>query len=287
MSNKRFDYAFAAVGDLEVRTTTEPKSGRRTASEVLVNDEPIKPTERFWTSLTRPDMAVAAGFAYSVVTAHNGCLHLAVEITGKSAHAADPNSGHDALVAANQVLSALYAVRETYGAKQSAIDGIGSPTLVVGLIEGGINTNVVPDKVSFRLDRRLIPEEDAATAESDLRDLIAGTIAPLDGIACSVRRILLAEPLRPIDGTGRLAEVFCRHASAIMATPVTTAGVPLYADARLYAAAGIPTIMYGTGPRDILDANAHRADEHIRLTDLAKATEVVALAVAEILALKD
>ncbi len=234
--------------------------------------------------LTRPDMAIAAGFAYSVGTAHNGCLHLAVEITGKSAHAADPNSGHDALAAANQVLSALYALRETYSAIQSAIDGIGSPSLVVGLIEGGINTNVVPDRVTFRLDRRLIPEEDAATAESDLRDLIAGTIAPLDGIACSVRRILLAEPLRPIDGADRLAEVFCRQASTIMATPVTTAGVPLYADARLYAAAGIPTIMYGTGPRDILDANAHRADERIRLTDLAKATEVVALAVAEILA---
>ena len=51
MSNKRFDYTLASVGDLAVRTTTDPKSGRRTASEVLVNDEPIKPTERFWTSL--------------------------------------------------------------------------------------------------------------------------------------------------------------------------------------------------------------------------------------------
>lgn len=51
MANKRFDYTFASVGDLAVRTTTDPKSGRRTASEVLVNDEPIKPTERFWTSL--------------------------------------------------------------------------------------------------------------------------------------------------------------------------------------------------------------------------------------------
>jgi hypothetical protein len=51
MNNKRFDYAFAAVGDLAVETTTEPKSGRRTASAILVNDEPIKPAERFWTSL--------------------------------------------------------------------------------------------------------------------------------------------------------------------------------------------------------------------------------------------
>ena len=51
MANKRFDYTFASVGDLAVRTTTDPKSGRRSASEVLVNDEPIMPTERFWTSL--------------------------------------------------------------------------------------------------------------------------------------------------------------------------------------------------------------------------------------------
>jgi hypothetical protein len=51
MSNKRFDYEYASVGNLAVRTTTEPKSGKRIASEVLVNDEPIQPTERFWTSL--------------------------------------------------------------------------------------------------------------------------------------------------------------------------------------------------------------------------------------------
>jgi len=29
----------------------------------------------------------------------------------------------------------------------------------VGLIEGGTNTNVVPGKVVFKLDRRMIPEE--------------------------------------------------------------------------------------------------------------------------------
>ncbi len=44
--------------------------------------------------------------------------------------------------------------------------------------------------------------------------------------------------------------------------------------------------MCGAGPRDFLEATAHRADEHIRLSDLRKATEVFALSVAELLGAK-
>ena len=51
--------------------------------------------------ITRPDYAISAGFSYSVVSAHNGCLHLEVEIRGVSAHAAAPHTGRDALQAAN------------------------------------------------------------------------------------------------------------------------------------------------------------------------------------------
>ncbi len=50
-------------------------------------------------------------------------------------------------------------------AHESTVPGIGHPTLVVGLIQGGINTNVVPDRVVFRLDRRVIPDENPADAE--------------------------------------------------------------------------------------------------------------------------
>ncbi|HUG70915.1 MAG TPA: hypothetical protein VMM76_24415 [Pirellulaceae bacterium] len=50
MNNNRFEYTFASVGDLAVQTSTDAKSGKRVASQVLVN-KPIKPTERFWTSL--------------------------------------------------------------------------------------------------------------------------------------------------------------------------------------------------------------------------------------------
>ena len=46
-------------------------------------------------------------------------------------------------------------------------------------------------------------------------------------------------------------------------------GTPLYTDVRLYGALGIPAVIYGAGPRTVLESNAKRADEHLVLEDLA------------------
>ncbi|MYZ46501.1 M20/M25/M40 family metallo-hydrolase [Propylenella binzhouense] len=233
--------------------------------------------------ITKPDLAIGAGFSYAVVTAHNGCLHLEVEVRGRSAHAAMPFTGVDALEIATEVLAALYAYRRTLGSRISAVPGIGSPQVTVGLIRGGINTNVVPDRVTFRLDRRMIPEEDPAEVEAELRRLVEQAVAGHPGAAVTVRRILLAMPLVELPGAERLVEPLCMHATRIMGEPVAAKGVPLYTDARHYAARGIPTVLYGAGPHTIEEANAHRADERLPLADLRKAAEVVALTLLDLL----
>jgi succinyl-diaminopimelate desuccinylase len=233
--------------------------------------------------ISAPDYVLSAGFSYGIITAHNGCLHLEVEIVGRSAHAARPDTGVDALEAATGVLAALYEIRKTYRERISAIDGIESPTLTVGLIRGGINTNVVPDRVVFRLDRRIIPEEDSHEVEAALTSAIQTAAARWPGISCSVRRILLAQPFIPTPAQEPLIAAISKHAEAIMGEPVVAHGVPLYTDARLYAAAGIPTVLYGAGPHTLLEANGHRADERLRLEDLHHATEVVALALYDLL----
>lgn len=233
--------------------------------------------------ISKPDLSIGAGFSYNVVTAHNGCLHLEVTVSGKSAHAAMPFTGHDALEAANGVLTALYDWRKGLASKVSEIEGIGSPQCTVGLIKGGINTNVVPDKVSFRLDRRMIPEENPEAVERELRDLIEAAARPFPGITISIRRILFSAPLMPLPGGEALTERLCARATEIMGEPVRPKGVPLYTDARHYTAAGIPTVLYGAGPHSIEEANAHRADERLPLADLYKATRVVALTLFDLL----
>jgi acetylornithine deacetylase/succinyl-diaminopimelate desuccinylase-like protein len=233
--------------------------------------------------LSKPDYAISAGFSYAVVTAHNGCLHLEVEVTGKQAHAAMPSTGHDALEAATGILTALYDSRARLSQRKSAVSGIETPTLNVGLIGGGINTNVVPDRVVFRLDRRMIPEENPAQVESDLRVLIEQAARRYSGIRTNIRRILLALPLTEQPGFKKMVAALKKHAAAELGSRIEATGVPLYTDARHYSAAGIPAVLYGAGPRSILEANAHNADENLRLNDLKAATKIIALAVADLL----
>ena len=276
-------YAFAMLalercgaalnGAVELHVTYDEEAGGEIGPRYLLEQ-----------GLTRPDLAIGAGFSYAVVTAHNGCLHLEVDVAGRSAHAARPFTGVDALEAANAILAALYGWRGGLAARTSAIAGIGSPQMTVGLISGGINTNVVPDRVVFRLDRRMVPEEWPAEVESELRAVIARAAALHPEAKVTVNRILLAEPLTPTPAAEKLIETLCRHASRVMGEPVKPSGVPLYTDARHYAKAGVPIVLYGAGPRTIEEANAHRADERLPLSDLTKATEVVALVLAEMLA---
>ncbi len=233
--------------------------------------------------LSKADYAITSGFSQMVATAHSGVLHLEVVVRGRQAHAAVAALGADALEAATPVLAAIYAERRRLAAILSAEPGIGAPQITVGLISGGINTNVVPDRIVLRIDRRLITEEDGESVEAALIELIEAAAPTTPGIEIECRRILLAEPLRPLPGVERLVEAIRVPAEALLGVPIGVSGVPLYTDARHYAAAGIPTVLYGAGPRSIMDGNAHAADEHIRLSDLRSVTEIVARALETML----
>ena len=233
--------------------------------------------------LTKPDLLIAAGFSYQVVTAHNGCLQLEVTVHGKMGHAAVPDTAVDALQAASLILTALYQQNTLYKQVTSQVKGITHPYLNVGLIQGGTNTNVVPGKVVLKLDRRMIPEEKPDEVEATLRRVIADAVAGSKGIKVDVRRILLARALEPLPGNQPLVDALCRHASTVFGEPIQASGTPLYTDARLYGERGIPAVLYGAGPRTVLESNAKRADEHIVLDDLRRATKVVARTLLDLL----
>jgi len=262
-------------GAIELHFTYDEESGGEIGPKWLLEQ-----------GLSKPDFAICAGFSYGVTTAHNGCLHLEVEVTGKSGHAAEPEKGDDALEAAALILNDLYSYRKALTALESQIPGIGHPTMVVGLIKGGINTNVVPDKVTFRLDRRIIPDETAGAAERFITALIKESVRRMAGITVEVRRILLANPFVRRPGQEHMVHAIQKNARQVFGIEVQPHGVPLYTDARHYSEAGIPTVLYGAGPRTLEEANGHRADENLVLDDLHKATEVMALTFLDLLEAK-
>lgn len=236
----------------------------------------IGPKRLLEQKIIRPDAVICAGFTHAAVHAHNGCLHLEIEVRGKSAHAAIPHTGVDAIEHMVKLLGVLYVYRDELSGIRSEVAGIDSPTLTVGLISGGINTNVVPDRCVIRLDRRMIPEERAEAVERELRERIGQAAATMPGIRVDIRRLLLADRFGPVPAEIPLIRKLGENWSAVMGGEMPVHGVPLYADARHFHEAGIPTVMFGAGPRTLEEANGHRADEHVRLDDLLHAAIIVA-----------
>ena len=232
---------------------------------------------------TKPDFVIGASFSYAIVTAHNGCLQFEVTVHGTATHGSMPETGHDALQAANAILNAIYGKLPDLGKIKSKVAGINTPTMLVGQISGGTNTNVVPGKVVLKMDRRMIPEENPAEVEAQVRAMIEGAVAGRSGIRVEIKRLLLANALKPLPGQEKLVGALQKHGERVFGETIPALGVPLYTDARLYGEAGIPVVLYGAGPRTVPESNAKRADENLLLEDLRKATQVVACAVAELL----
>ena len=181
------------------------------------------------------------------------------------------------------ILTLLYAQNALYRGISSQVDGITHPYLNVGRIEGGTNTNVVPGKVSFKLDRRMIPEENPIEVEANIRALIAQASAQTPGVRTEVKRLLLAKAMVPLAGNAALVAAIQKHGQQVFGEPIPAKGTPLYTDVRLFAQRGIPGVIYGAGPRTVRESHAKRADERLDLADLRRATKVVARTLWELL----
>jgi len=226
--------------------------------------------------IIQPDLVIAAGFSYQIITSHNGCLQMEVTVHGKMGHAAIPESGVDALQGATRVLNALYAQNTAYKHVFSKVKGITHPYLNVGVIEGGTNTNVIPGKVTFKLDRRMIPEENPSEVEANLRQIITDAATAMPGISVDIKRILLCNALTPLAGNAPLVDAIQHHAQLLFGEEIPVLGTPLYTDVRLFSEVGIPGVIYGAGPRTVVESHAKRADERLNLDDLRRATKVIA-----------
>jgi acetylornithine deacetylase/succinyl-diaminopimelate desuccinylase-like protein len=92
-------------GTIELHFTYDEEAGGNIGPGLLMRER-----------ISKPDLVINVGFSYAVVNAHNGCLHLEVQVDGKSAHAAAPYTGIDALEASAHVLSTLLCVAQHAGA---------------------------------------------------------------------------------------------------------------------------------------------------------------------------
>lgn len=216
-----------------------------------------------------PDAAIVTEpTELNVVVAHKGTVRWRCRTSGVAAHSSRPDQGDNAIYRMAAVVKALekYANDILPGAAHHP--RLGQPTLSVGLISGGSSVNIVPDHCTIEIDRRVLPNEDPATAYEQVRTYLRDQLGerfPIehespyqqahgltDNNNASLAE-LLSVTIRDLGGPGR-----CE-------------GVPYGTDAPAFATANIPTVVFGPGSID----QAHTRDEWIRIDQLHAAVDIL------------
>jgi acetylornithine deacetylase/succinyl-diaminopimelate desuccinylase family protein len=212
----------------------------------------------------RADFGIAGEpTSLKIIRAHKGVVRWYLRTAGTAAHAAYPTRGENAIYRMGHVLVRLetYA-RDLLGRSPHPL--LGTPSLSVGLINGGQAVNIVPDRCQIEVDRRTVPGEDTETVLAG----VAACLESLSGWEMSTPHLAVGGMDVPAN-----APVVNKLSDAIRSVIglATVEGAFYATDAGIFNGGGIPTVVFGPG--DI--ALAHTATEHIPLAELRQATDIV------------
>lgn len=215
-----------------------------------------------------PDsVIVAEPTLLNVVVAHKGMVRWRCHSGGKAGHSSQPQLGDNAIYHMGRVLTAFDHYGDNVVPHLSEHPLCGTPTLSVGTIHGGISVNTIPDRCTIEIDRRVLPGEDPMVAWKQAVDAVNGLVpaeTPLVHDAPFMSSAGLNNNLN-----AELAEQLSEIAQELEA-PGEKIGVPYGTDATHYAAAGVPTVVFGPGSI----AQAHTVDEWLALDQLHLAAEI-------------
>lgn len=199
--------------------------------------------------------------------ASKGCLRWRITVNGKAAHSSKPGLGANAIEHMARIVRVLEEHRTSLGRFRHPL--VGSPTLNVGLIQGGTQVNVVPPSCWIEVDRRLIPGEEPGRVLDEYRQLLASIRAPQLEMEAVMEQPALQDD--PLETPASSPIVSC--ASGVLAQLGLDArphGVPFGSDASKFSNSGIPSIILGPGCIE----QAHTADEFVEIEQVEKAFEV-------------
>jgi acetylornithine deacetylase/succinyl-diaminopimelate desuccinylase-like protein len=191
-----------------------------------------------------------------VVAAHKGSIWLQLETRGRAAHGATPQLGQNAVHEMARIVDALetdYAAR----LRRRRHPLLGTATVNVGMISGGTQPNIVPDRCAITIDRRTLPGETETSVRREIAALLRAK-----RLSAKISSTKLA-PCIPLETNPKLPLVRQFLRSVGQTRPM---GVDFFCDAAVLSEGGIPSVVFGPG--DI--AQAHTADEWISLDSLER-----------------
>jgi acetylornithine deacetylase/succinyl-diaminopimelate desuccinylase family protein len=195
-----------------------------------------------------------------IAVASKGVLRWRIQCRGKAAHSSKPHTGINAIANMARVILALG--KDNARLQSTSHPLLGSATLNVGVIEGGRGVNIVPDRCTIDLDRRLLPGESIPEVLAYYRSLLG---PELD--AHFETPMLEDEALETSCETDLVQCAF--RVAQELGMNWTPLGVPFGTDASKFSRAGISSIICGPGNIDL----AHGAIEYVEIEQVEQAVE--------------
>ena len=194
---------------------------------------------------------------------HKGLMWVEIETKGKTAHGSMPEQGENAILKMAKVIDQLEHFDWQHQCGVDCHPVMGKPTMNIGTIHGGLNTNSVPDSVKLTIDVRTVPGIDHVH--------LCHSIQLLIGNMGQVRKIvdtpmLYSEPDEWIESVYDVATPFIDGRPSPRTIMFSTDGADLK---RGYGGA-IPTVIIGPGQPEL----AHQTDEWCSVNRIDQSVEM-------------
>jgi acetylornithine deacetylase len=211
-----------------------------------------------------------------VCPAAKGRFQGTVTLSGVAAHAAEPDSGVNAVAGLEGTLRAV----RTFDSTDASPDPdplLGAPTLTPTTVAGGESTNQVPAEVELVVDRRSVPPETAEGFRSALEAHVREAVPDAVGVDFSLT-----------DRESPFLEAFATDPDEAVVRALQSASGgevrPFGAATEASYFAPAPTVVFGPGVlADGEGAVAHADREYVRVSEVRRAAEAVASALATLL----
>ncbi|PYV93694.1 MAG: acetylornithine deacetylase [Acidobacteria bacterium] len=252
-----------------------------------VSQSDVRPPTNIWVTATIDEEHSFQGIRYLVnqgiraagaviaeptqletIISHKGCVRWKISTQGRSAHSAKPQLGINAITQMARLIGAIETrIVPHYEKRKHPM--LGSPTINIGVIQGGIQVNLVPDSCEIQIDRRTLPGESSLDVLTDFEELVRELEKEDANFKAVIETPVLEDSCLetlPHEKIVRVAEdagwTVCGHSRLT--------GVPYATNASKLSALGIPSVVLGPGNID----QAHTAVEFVDIEQVAQAAEI-------------
>jgi acetylornithine deacetylase len=221
---------------------------------------------RLCEGLSAAGAVVAEPTDLRLVIASKGCLRWRVTVNGRAAHSSKPHLGVNAISRMARLIVALEDEEQQLQLKRHHL--VGTPTLNVGVIQGGAQVNIVPEECSMEIDRRLIPGEILSDVQARYESLPEQLRPMFPDLEVSQTTLLSDWPMETcVDSDIVQTAMRVLRKRNLNAEPT---GVPFGSDASKLSRIGVPSIVLGPGSID----HAHTAAEFISTNEVVLAAYI-------------